>query len=295
MRVSFNLMSNNVLGNLFRNSERLLNAQKTVATGKIVNKPSDDPIAMGEILDYRKILSSIEQYKTNIVKGKSRIDVSLNVLDSVSKLLTDAKNIAVDQSASGSENDNREIAAIQIKEIRDQIYQLANTKLLGRYIFAGYESDKPAFLNDGSYDGDSGDINIIVGDNLKANVNATGDEVFISSSGANVFTILDNLQASLEADPYVQSDISDQIKLLDGARDQVNNVSAMLASKHTMMEFNEEKLKSIELNIEDMRSDVEDADMAEAIVSLQLQQTAYEVALAASSKLIQQSFMDFMR
>ncbi len=295
MRVSFNLMSNNVLGNLFRNSERLLNAQKTVATGKIVNKPSDDPIAMGEILDYRKTLSSIEQYKTNIVKGKSRIDVSLNVLDSVSKLLTDAKNIAVDQSASGSENDNREIAAIQIKEIRDQIYQLANTKLSGRYIFAGYESDKPAFLNDGSYDGDSGNINIIVGDNLKANVNATGDEIFISSSGANVFTILDNLQASLEADPYVQSDISDQIKPLDDARDQVNNVSAMLASKYTMMEFNEEKLKSIELNIEDMRSGVEDADMAEAIVSLQLQQTAYEVALAASSKLIQQSLMDFMR
>ena len=120
MRVSFNLMSNNVLGNLFRNSEKLLNAQRIVATGKMVNKPSDDPIAMGKILDYRKILSSIDQYKKNIVNGKTRIDVSLTVMDSVSQLLTDAKNIAIDQASANVENSNREVAAIQIKEIRDR-------------------------------------------------------------------------------------------------------------------------------------------------------------------------------
>ena len=295
MRVSFNLMSNNVLGNLFRNSEKLLNAQRIVATGKMVNKPSDDPIAMGKILDYRKILSSIDQYKKNIVNGKTRIDVSLTVMDSVSQLLTDAKNIAIDQASANVENSNREVAAIQIKEIRDQIYQLSNTKLSGRYVFAGYESDKPAFSNGGEYVGDSGNINIIVGDNLKTKVNVTGDEIFISSNGVNVFDTLDDLQAALAADTYLQADISDKVKLLDDARNQINNVSAMLASKYTMMEFNEEKLRNIELNIEEMRSGAEDADMAEAIVSLQLQETAYEVSLVASSKLIQQSLMNFMR
>ena len=295
MRVSFNLMSNNILGNIFRNSEKLLNAQTTVATGKLINRPSDDPIAMGKILDYRKMLFSIDQYGQNIINGKTRIDVAETALNFVSELLTDAKNIAIDQSGSSVANNNKEIAAVQIKEIRDQIYQFANTRLSGRYIFAGHESDKPAFSNDGSYNGDSGDINIIVGDNLKTNVNATGDEIFISPGDDNIFNILDELQTALDDDPYVPSDVSDKIELLDDARNQVNNVSAMLASKYTMMEFNEEKLRNIKLNIENMRSGMEDADMAEAVVSLQLQETAYEVSLAASSKLIQQSLMDFLR
>lgn len=295
MRVSFNLMSNNIMQNLFRNSEKLLDAQTTVATGKLVNRPSDNPTAMGKILDYRKALSSIEQYRQNISKGKMRIEVAETALASVAELLTEAKNIAIDQSASSTENSNRSIAASRIKEIRDQIYQFSNTRFSGRYIFAGYESGKPAFSDDGSYDGDSGEINIIVGENLKTDVNVTGDEIFVTPAGENVFDILDDLQAALEDDPFVQSDVSDKAKLLDDVRNQVNNASAMMASKYKMMEFNEEKLRSLELNIENMRSGVEDADMAEAIVSLQLQETAYEVSLSAASKLIQKSLIDFIR
>ena len=52
MRVSSNAVYSTVMGNIFRNSERLLKAQVKVATGKRINKASDDPIGMGNVLDY---------------------------------------------------------------------------------------------------------------------------------------------------------------------------------------------------------------------------------------------------
>ena len=131
MRVSSNAIYNTIIGNLFRNSERLLKAQVKVATEKKINKPSDDPIGMGKVLDYRKRLASIDQYQTNIAKGKSRIQITETTLDMVSGLLTDAKNIAMEQSTGSVENATREIAAEQIASIREQILQLANTRLGG--------------------------------------------------------------------------------------------------------------------------------------------------------------------
>jgi flagellar hook-associated protein 3 FlgL len=42
-------------------------------------------------------------------------------------------------------------------------------------------------------------------------------------------------------------------------------------------------------------SNVEDADMAEAMMELQMQQVAYQSALAATARAIQPSLVDFLR
>jgi len=42
-------------------------------------------------------------------------------------------------------------------------------------------------------------------------------------------------------------------------------------------------------------SSLEDADMAEAIVDLQVQQTAYESTLATSAQIVRPSLIDFLK
>jgi len=295
MRVTNNQMANAITGNLFANTRRLLKAQETVATEKSINRPSDDPVGMGKILDYRKTLSSNDQYSRNIVQGKSRIAIAETTLDMIDELLVDAKNIAMDQSSASVENANRAIAAEQVKQIKEQILQLANTKIQGNYMFAGFQSDQPAFAGDGTYNGDSGAINTIAGESTQIRVNSTGDEILISSSGVNVFDVLNNLQTALEIDPYVQSDISDQIQLLEDAHDQVNFVRAESASRYSRLETIEERLRIFKLNTENMLSGVEDADLVQAVVELRRQETAYEASLAAAAKVIDFSLLDFIR
>ncbi|MBL0700780.1 MAG: flagellar hook-associated protein FlgL [Desulfosarcina sp.] len=293
MRVSSNAVYNTIIGNLSRNSERLLKAQVKVATEKRINRPSDDPIGIGKVLDYRKRLASIDQYQGNIAKGKTRIQMTETTLDFVSNLLTDAKNIAMDQSTGSTESSDREIAAEQIAAIREQVLQLANTRLGGEYIFAGHNTHEPAFSDTGSYDGDSGEKKIIIDENTEVKINLTGKEIF-APDGSNVFNALDALQAALE-EPYVQSTVAAQGNLIAEARDQVNLGRASSASTFKRLEGYDGMLDSFKFRIEDMLSKTEDADLATAIVELQFEERAYEASLAASARVMQPSLLNFLK
>ena len=147
MRVSNRQMTNIVKGDLFRNAEQLMKAQERVATRKLINKPSDNPIGMGKVLDYRKTLSSIDQYDRNISSAKSRTEFTDTLLENLHDLLNQAKQISAEHSnETGPEL--RQGAAQQVEGIYDQVLGLANTKYDGNYLFAGHDTDTIPFPRD---------------------------------------------------------------------------------------------------------------------------------------------------
>jgi len=49
------------------------------------------------------------------------------------------------------------------------------------------------------------------------------------------------------------------------------------------------------LSVTTQLSDIEDIDLPKTIMDMQLQQTSYQAALAATAKVIQPSLIDFLR
>jgi flagellar hook-associated protein 3 FlgL len=49
------------------------------------------------------------------------------------------------------------------------------------------------------------------------------------------------------------------------------------------------------LTVTSQLSDIEDVDLPKTIMEMQLQQSSYQAALAASAKVIQPSLIDFLR
>lgn len=297
MRLTNRLMADTVLNSLYKNTQQLLKLQEMVSSQKRINRPSDDPIGMRKILDYRKVLSSIDQYNTNITHGNTQIDLTESCLEAIDDLVLKARRIAVEQSA--GELENRPTAAQEVKNIYDQILQLANTKLGDTYILSGHQTDTAPFSRDADYNatyhGDDGDKRIIVGDNLNIKTNVTGEDAL--GSGVDVFDSLRDLINGLE-DPDTTAgtaQIATQITPLSNALDQIKAVRSEAASTFIQLETTENQLANFKLNIEDMLSDTEDANMAQAIVELQVQQTAYETSLATAAKILQRSLMDFLR
>ncbi len=297
MRVTNKMMTNTVSVNIFKQTKRLLDAQEIVATEKIINRPSDDPIGMGKVLDYRKAISSMSQYQKNVAQGKMWIEHSEIVLDKVNDLLRQAREIAVVQSEGSSERDDRATAAQQVKNIYDQVMQLANTKLGDRYMFAGHQTGTVPFTRDAAYNatynGDAGEIRMIIGENTDLDVNADGVQVF--DNGIDTFDVLRQLKDALENPVYNQTDISNQIQPLTDAGTQVESARSEGAANHTRLELTESQLKILKLNVENMLSETEDADMTQAIVNLKNEETAYETALAAAARVIQPSLINFLK
>ena len=138
MRITSNQLANIVRRSVADNAERLYKAQETVSTEKLVNRPSDDPLAMGRILDYRTTLSSLDQYVRNITQAKMRIEFSEMQVEEIQNQLQTAKILAIDQSSIDAATRNQ--AAEDIQNIYDRLLEIANSKLGDDYLFAGNKS-----------------------------------------------------------------------------------------------------------------------------------------------------------
>jgi len=301
MRVSNRQMVNIVKSDLFRNAEQLLKAEERIATRKLINRPSDDPIGMGKVLDYRKTISSIDQYNNNIVSAKSRTEFTDTLLENLHDLLGQAKQIVAEHS-NELDPELRQGAAQQVEGIYDQVLAIANTKYDGNYLFAGHQTDTQPFTNDADYNatyhGDSGKINIIVGEGAQVRINLTGDEVFTGAavaSGTNVFDDLKALKDALEAVPFDPSAVSSLTDNLEKGVNQVESAAVRQSITYKRLETTENHWDKFKTSIVDMLSKIEDADLATAIVELQAQETAYESSLATASKMFdKKSLIDFL-
>lgn len=288
MRISNQMMADNVTAQLFRQAEQMAKTQERIITGKRINRASDDPVGISSALSYRRTINSLEQYNTNIAQGKLRIDTVDNVLEMVSDLLRDAKNIAYDTVP-----EMRRFMAEDVATIRDQILQMANYQIDGAYLFSGDNSDTaPYDSTTWLYNGDSGTKDVMIGENSAANLTANGTDIF-GPDTANVFNILNDLEAALLVpDPAA---IEAQITRLDSANEAITAVRAHEAGLYKRLEATENHNAYFKVNVEEMLSKTEDADVAEAIINFQVQQTTYESTLATSSMILQKSLVDFLR
>lgn len=406
MRVTNKQMLSLITRSVATSSELLLKAQERVASRKLINRPSDDPIGMVRVLDYRRKLSSIDQYIRNIASTRVRIESTVIYLEKVHGLLSDAKSIAINQP---SQDDalGRETAAREVGKIYDWIRDLANSRLGGKYIFAGHDTDTIPFprdevttgaestldggeyfnisssstdyyvwyeidgddskdpevtgrteikvpivtldnaddvaaktktaidgmldldlsvsvadsavtitnadeegihvtdydtgfsFNNATYNGDSGKISVILGEGVTQVINAHGNEVFTGSDdptdGVNIFSVLKDLKFALEASVYDPVTVGNQIGELTKGITQIEKVLSKQATTFKRLEQTEGHWEKLKQNFEKALSDTEDADMAQVVVELMAQQTAYEMALASAAGVLQRNLLDFLR
>lgn len=301
MRVTNKQMLNLVTRNVAVSSNKLLKAQERLSTLKVVNRPSDDPIAMRGILDYRKRIASIDQYVRNIASAKTRVEVTESNLEKVHELLNTAKGIA--KGSLGENEFGRDMAAEQVGNLRDQILDIANARLGGSYIFAGHATDTLPFTKDEgteevTYHGDDGEQRAIVGEGMTLRINAHGEEVFTGdgvADGENIFDALKDLKDELELPVSDTGAIQDLIGRLNKGMSQVEKVLSQQSAAYKRLDQTEDYWNYLKFKFENVLSNTENADAAQVTVELKAQETAYEMALASATNVLERNLMDFLR
>jgi len=144
-RVSDN-MKFDLLNNSMSNVEVQYNdIMEKLSTQKQVNRPSDDPLGMGKILDYRSALAQASNYQTNINSNKSWLSAAESNLTNVNDVLTSIKTTAISQASATASASTRQIAADSLQPLIDQIRSLANSKFGNSYLFAGTRTETEPF------------------------------------------------------------------------------------------------------------------------------------------------------
>ncbi|MFA5180120.1 MAG: FlgD immunoglobulin-like domain containing protein [Syntrophales bacterium] len=144
MRVTQNMMVNDAIKWITKQTKELNDASIIVASGKQINKPSDDPAATEQILADRTTLSSYAQYLSNIDQANTWIEAGNETLEAVSTLLQKAEDIVMDLDTA-EDNDTASSANEQLESIYEQLIALANTRFSGDYIYGGDHADTIPF------------------------------------------------------------------------------------------------------------------------------------------------------
>ena len=304
MRVTSNMMTDSLARYLTAQNEALYERQTIIASQKRINRPSDDPIGMGKVLDYRQTLSSIEQYETNILSGQKRLEITEITLDLVDELLQGVRAIALTEA--GGTTESRQLTAEEAKYMFDQVLDLANSKLNGNYMFSGYQTQTAPFSRDEAlattfdqftvtYNGDVGDARFIVGHNTEITIDTDGRPLFQNAAGGgiNIFDAMRDLIVALETDDTVA--ISAQADLIDHGRKQINNLRAANSPILYQLEISENHWQNYKPKIQELLAREEEVDITQAVVELQSIELAYQTTLATTARITQQGLIDFLK
>lgn len=149
IRVTQGLMYNSFISNMNSNLSGLMESNMQASSQKKVNRPSDDPFNSGRILNTRATLTSISVYKENIDQAMGWLATADGIVGSgtgsVQTVLTRLQELAQQGASETYDKLNREQIAYEIRQMYEQLINLANTKFDSHYIFGGQKTDKPPY------------------------------------------------------------------------------------------------------------------------------------------------------
>jgi flagellar hook-associated protein 3 FlgL len=302
VRITNKYIADSIVDAIRKSTEKLADIQHEVSTGKKVNRLSDDPISASRILDYNSILNAAEQYQRNNQFGLSWARSTESTMDSVSEVMRRVKELAVYQSTDTANSETRKATANEVRQLLDELLRLANTKFQGRYIFAGFKTEAPTFEWDYAtdpngqivYKGDEQAFEIILSENERVTINLLGSEVFGTKAGStvNLFETVKKVAEAMEAND--QAGIASELDNLTTAINHVNQERAKIGGVITRLEGTIKFFDEYKNNITDLLSQLEDADMADAMTRLATQQTLYQASLAAAARIMSKNLLDFI-
>ncbi|MFT0801507.1 flagellar hook-associated protein FlgL [Bacillus swezeyi] len=303
MRVTQGMIAKNSLRYINSSYGKLDKLQSQISSGKKITKASDDPVVAMKSLKYNTQLSQVKQYQSNASQAftwlentETNITEGIDVMAKVRELTVKAQN---------DTNGEEELKAIgvEIGQLKDQLIQIANAQVNGRYLFNGTNSDvAPIVKNaDGSYTynfenyTNASDVNINVSPNASLKVNANPISAFggQSASGQNVFEMLNSLETALNSGSLDGMD--DLLADIDQFTEQMSAERSDIGARYNRLELINTRLSAQEETSAKVLSDNEDVELEKVITDFITQQSVHRAALSVNAKIVQPTLIDFLR
>ncbi|KAA8785573.1 flagellar hook-associated protein 3 FlgL [Paenibacillus sp. 4624] len=306
MRITNNMLGAQLLMNLNRNAQQMNNTQTQLATGRKINKPSDDPVGITYSLRYRAELSSNEQYQKNVDSAVSWLEFNDTVLNQAGNVVQRLRELTV-QATTGT-NPQTALDSIneEVKQLKEQLIDISNSKLNGKYIFNGETYDVKPYDFPSNADGtldttnaasvvtDQGKINFIVGESVQLPINVSGNEVFgTATEQDNLFVIMNTVMQALQDGD--QKELSNQLDIMDSRMGKILSIRSEIGAKTNRVDLMMGRLDDLGINLTDLQAKVEDADIAELSLKSKIQENIYNASLSVGAKIISPSLVDFLR
>lgn len=320
-------MSNRYIRNLNKSANEMNYLNERVYSGRKFFKGSEDPVAAIKAYKLRREYRATEIYDTNIRDVESFLATAETNLMEISNNLETVYTSYLNGITGTKGEDEREIIAKQLTNLQGSILTSLNAKFEDRYVFGGTSKDElPFTVKDNELyfkgynlkTGEDADgnkvefadlvneaINIDLGLGMTFNERGlNGDSVFnISMSGIkfigsgedNLYNLIENIKNQLTSTEFSIDKISPYIEKFEKQKSQVLVNATDIGSKVNYLDFLKNRNEDNKFELNKKLLEVEHIDPAEAIIDFKMQEYSYNAALSMGNKILQNSFIDFMK
>jgi flagellar hook-associated protein 3 FlgL len=305
MRITTSMVQRNVLADLNSVSEKLTRSQMKAASGKEINRPSDDPFHASQAMALRQSLEATRQYQRNVQDAQGWADMTEDGLDDITTNAQTARDLLVQGGTDSTDQTARDSIADHIEQLIEAIKQGASKTYRGSYLLSGATTNVRPYVSgaDDTYHGDEAGYDPAIpgivreiGPGVSMRINTVGRDVLGDGQSAGDGKLLhvlrdavDHLRAGDGA--AVRGDLD----RLDTSVDHILELRAANGARSQRLESALSRLQQSEESAVGQLSNTEDADIAKTLIELNSQTAAYQAALRAGANLVQSSLMDFLR
>jgi flagellar hook-associated protein 3 FlgL len=304
MRITTAMVQRNVLADLNSVSSKLTDSQLKAASGKEINKPSDDPFHTAQAMALRQVLAATRQYQRNVQDAQGWADMTEDALDDITQNAQTARDLLVQGGSDATDQTARNAIASQMEQLVESIKQGASKSYRGSYLLSGGTTNtQPYVAGDDLYHGDEAGYDptmpgIVreIGPGVSMQINTVGRDVLgdgQSAGDGKLLNVLRDAIGHLRAGDGAA--VRGDIDKLDGNVDHILELRAANGARSQRLESALSRLQQSEESSVSQLSETEDADIAKTLIDLNSQSAAYQAALRAGANLVQSSLMDFLR
>lgn len=292
-RITSNTMTQQSLRTLQTNLADRERLQHQAASQRAFRSPSEDPAAAATALGVHGDQARVAQFARNLSDGMAWVTTVDTALGASADLLNRARDLTAQGANSGALSPTaRESIAQELESISAELLAKANTRVLGRSVFAGTSDAGSAFdATTFTFNGGAGDgVHRRISDNETVRVDFDGSQAFGEGAGS-AFALLNDIAADLRSGVEVGARLGD----IDARLKDVNAARGSTGARQVQIERASAQNLSTSIDLEARRTEVENVDSLEVLVRLQSAELVFQSALQVTARSLQTNLMEFLR
>ena len=305
-RISTLANNQSMLAEFMRVQRSLLEAQREVSTEKKIHEFSDEPGAVSGLLAARATDAVTADYEATANGVKSRLDLQDTHLESIATVVTDLKQEITDALA----NSNGGSVKQALDTAYSRIVSVLNTQIDGKYIYGGTRQDVPPVTarNIGELLASPDVASVFQNNGVKQSARVANNQSIsfgqlASEVGAGAFQVIRDLAAvdAGASGPFATALTDEQSAALTAQLTPLDNASAAIlvrqsenGSAFRTAESVLDQHADTRLTLASMISDIEDADMAEAITKVNNAQFALQASAQTFTSVQKMTLLDYL-
>ena len=313
MRVTNNMKNNSLVNSMMKNQSLTGNLQAQLASGNKLNSASDNPSAIPSVMNANEMLNKISTYTDNITYLNGEIEVAESTLGQITDQIQRVKTLTIEAANGTNSSEQLKLINDELKQIREQLVDLANTKYQNSTIFSGNKTGKLPYVIEEkgaiTYNGTPANENYqrayTIADGVTLSINVCGENVLGYSNlvsegppavfeGQGIMHTINTLTTMLDSANPDQKEISLKLDELETAQKTVLAARTELGGAQTRLNLTQELHEENKITYSAIQENLQSIDIAKVISELSAQEVALQASLYVGSQVMDISLLDYV-